>query len=262
MEPNHRDLIYRHFSTVALRYNDLRTTDPEPVEFMASRLATHESVAAADVGCGTGRYGVELLRLLGDRLHVHFIDSNPGMLEQVRLQLDGLAAARFSVSLFPAERLPFAGGSLDCILTFNAVHHFRLAEFFREAAASLRPGGLLFIYTRFRSHNERGIWGRHFPMFTEKERRLYEEEDLIRAVGSTPTLAVRDITYFRFRRAASLDYLLEQVRNNHYSTFCFYEREELAGAGQTFRANLEASFDDLNAIEWTEENVMFTAERL
>jgi hypothetical protein len=99
-------------------------------------------------------------------------------------------------------------------------------------------------------------------MFTEKEWRLYEEEDLIQAVGSTPALALRDIAYFRFRRAAGVDYLLEQVRNNHYSTFCFYEREELEGAAQTFRANLEASFDDLNAMEWTEENVMFTAERL
>jgi hypothetical protein len=61
---------------------------------------------------------------------------------------------------------------------------------------------------------------------------------------------------------AGLDYLVEQARNNHYSTFCFYEREELAEAAQTFRANLEASFDDLNAIEWTEENMMFTVERL
>jgi len=261
MDPDHHDLIYRHFSTVAPRYNDLRTTDPEPVELMASRLATHELVAAADVGCGTGRYGVELLRLLGDRVHVHFIDSNPGMLEQLRLHLEGLPAAMFSVSLSPAERLPLADRSLDCMLTFNAVHHFRLADFSREAAWSLRPGGLLFIYTRLRSQNERGVWGRYFPGFTDKERRLYEEQDLIQAISSTPALEVRDVTYFPFRRAASLEYLLERARNNHYSTFCFYEPQELERAAQEFRANLEASFGDLNAIEWTDENVMFTVER-
>lgn len=111
------------------------------------------------------------------------------------------------------------------------------------------------------SQNQRSVWGRYFPGFADKERRLYDERDLIHAISSTPALEVRDLTYFRFRRTASLEYLLERVRNNHYSTFCLYGPQELERAAQDFRANLEASFGDLNSIEWVDENVMFTVER-
>ncbi|MCL5943007.1 MAG: class I SAM-dependent methyltransferase [Actinobacteria bacterium] len=256
------DLIYHHFSTVAARYNDLRTTDPEPVDLMARRLVGLPAVTAADVGCGTGRYAVELMRRLGDRLFVHFIDCNEDMLEQVRLSLSGLGVTRFGTSQSRAELLPLPNGSLDYMLTFNAVHHFDLVPFLHEAARTLRPGGLLFIYTRFRSHNERGIWGRYFPRFTEKETRLHEEEDLVRAISSAPGLEVRDVTHFGFCRAASLGYLLERVRNNHYSTFCFYEPAELARAAEGFEVNLRADYHDPETIEWVDENVMFTVERL
>jgi SAM-dependent methyltransferase len=237
-------------------------TDPEPVDLMVRALAGLTAVTAADVGCGTGRYMVELMRRLGGRLFVYFVDCNKDMLEQLRLDPSLLGITGFDILHSQAERLPLPDGSLDCILTFNAIHHFNLVRFFGEAGRTLRPGGLLFIYTRFRDQNERGIWGRYFPDFAEKETRLYDEEPITRTIGSAQGLAVRDLTHFSFQRAATLDCLIHRVRNKHYSTFCLYEPDELERAIEGFEANLKEKFGASDTLEWVDENVMITVERV
>lgn len=120
----------------------------------------------------------------------------------------------------------------------------------------------MFIYTRFRNQNERGIWGQYFPDFAEKEKRLYDEEQMTRAIGCAEHLVVRDLTHFSFRRAATLDHLTHRARNKHYSTFCFYEPDELERAIEEFEANLKAKFGAFEILEWADENVMITVERV
>jgi len=254
--------VSHHFSTVAVKYNELRTTDPEPVDLMVSFLAGLSMVTAADVGCGTGRYTVELMSRLDEKLFVHFIDCSKDMLEQLRVDLDLLDIPGFDILHSRAERLPLPDGSLDCMLTFNAIHHFDLSRFCREAGRTLRPGGLLFIYTRFREQNERGIWGQYFPDFAEKEKRLYDEKQITRTIGSAEGLVVRDLTHFSFRRAVTLDCLIHRARNKHYSTFCFYEPDELERAIEGFEANLKERLGAFDTLEWVDENVMITVERV
>jgi len=262
VERSVRSPFSKHFSRVAASYNELRVTDPEPVDLMARSLTGLPPVTAADVGCGTGRYAIELMRRLGDTAFVYFIDRSRHMLEQLRADLALLDVPRFEILHSQAERLPLPEDSLDCMLTFNAVHHFDLTSFFREAGRTLRPGGLLFIYTRFRDQNERGIWGRHFPDFAEKEKRLYDEDHLMRTIGRADGLTVRDLTRFSFQRSATLDCLIHRVRNKHYSTFCFYEPDELERAIGGFEANLKKRFGALDTLEWVDENVMITAEKV
>jgi len=253
--------ISRHFSTVSARYNELRMTDPEPVDLMLSALAGLSAMTAADVGCGTGRYMIELMRQLGERLFVHFVDCNKDMLKQLRLDPSLVGIAGFDILHSQAERLPLPDRSLDCMLTFNAIHHFNLVRFFGEAGRTLRPGGLLFIYTRFRDQNERGIWGQYFPGFAEKEKRLYDEEQLTRTIGSARGLVVRDLTHLSFQRAATLHCLIQRVRHKHYSTFSLYEPDELERAIEGFQANLKEKFGAFEILEWVDENVMITVER-
>ena len=251
-----------HFSRVAASYNELRLTDPEPVDLMVRALAGLSAVTAADVGCGTGRYTIELMRRLGDNAFVYFIDCSARMLGQLRADLDVFDLAGFEILHSKAEKLPLPEDSLDCLLTFNAVHHFDLTRFFREAGRTLRPGGLLFIYTRFRDQNQRGIWGQHFPDFAEKEKRLYDEDHLMRTIGCADGLIVRDLTCFSFQRSATLESLIHRVRNRHYSTFCFYEPDELERAIGGFEVNLKKRFGGLDTLEWVDENVMITAEKV
>lgn len=120
----------------------------------------------------------------------------------------------------------------------------------------------MFIYTRFRDQNERGIWGQQFPDFAEKEKRLYDEDHLMRTIGRADGLIVRDLTCFSFQRSATLDCLMHRVRNKHYSTFCFYEPDELERAIGGFEANLKKKFGALDTLEWVDENVMITAEKV
>ena len=148
------------------------------------------------------------------------------------------------------------------MLTFNAIHHFDVTRFFREVGRTLRSGGLLFIYTRFRDQNERSIWGQYFPGFAKKETRLYGEEELTRIIGRAQGLAVGDLTYFSFQRTATLDCLIQRVKGKHYSTFCLYEPEELERAIEGFEASLKEKFGACEVLEWVDENVMITVERV
>ena len=46
----------QHFSNVAKKYRNLRTTDSEPISLIVDKLKNLDHVEAVDVGCGAGRY--------------------------------------------------------------------------------------------------------------------------------------------------------------------------------------------------------------
>ena len=47
---------HHHFSRIAYKYRNLRTTDLEPVLFIKKELQNLTKIVAVDVGCGGGRY--------------------------------------------------------------------------------------------------------------------------------------------------------------------------------------------------------------
>ena len=71
---------HHHFSGIAPKYRDLRTTDPEPIAYIAEELKNLASIKAVDIGCGTGRYDLLLYQYLGDKLHLACVDANGNML--------------------------------------------------------------------------------------------------------------------------------------------------------------------------------------
>ncbi len=252
----------RHFSAIAHKYEFLKTADIEPMLLIKEKLDHMETIRAADVGCGTGRYDIALANELGDRLHLVCIDNNENMLRELRKNLVQNNVTNFETLLASATDLPLEDGSLDAVVTFNAVHHFDIRAFLGEAARVLRPGGLLFIYTRLREQNARNIWGRFFPGFLEKETRLYELDELRRAFEATPALRLEAVKEFRYSRLSRLDDLLEQARNHHYSTFHFYDEREFKEALEGFKRNILERFDDPDHIEWEAENTMLIARRV
>ncbi len=260
-EPIDSDFLTGHFSTIASKYNRLRITDAAPVELIARYLQDLNSVTAADVGCGTGRYMIELGERLRKRLFAYFVDSCEEMLECVRLDPNLSKIKDFRVVRARAEQLPFADDSLDCVLTFNAVHHFSVGKFFCEAARVLRPAGLLFVYTRLREQNEQSLWGRYFPLFAQKETRLLSEQELRDALAGAHILRTRKFIHFRFCRDATLDCLRQRIRSRHYSTFCSYEPDELECAIVDFEANLRRQFGSCELVRWVDENTMVVAEK-
>ncbi len=79
--------VHRHFSRIANQYRDLRTTDIEPLLYLKKNLNGSKKIEAADVGCGDGRYSLELFKCLGNRLNLSCIDANPEMLKHLHTNL-------------------------------------------------------------------------------------------------------------------------------------------------------------------------------
>jgi len=261
MESAINTAMRKHFSQVARKYQQLRTTDLAPVRFIAATLRSMPSVLAADVGCGTGRYDRLLFEYLGDGLSLHCIDNSEYMLKELDRHLRGGYAGRFTTSVGHADSLPLADRSVDAVFTFNAVHHFPLSAFLEEACRVMKPGASLIIYTRFRSQNARNIWGQYFPRFSEKEDRLYEAEEMAGAVANVSGLALESIVPFRYRRRAGLDRLVEQARGRHYSTFSLYGAEEFEEALWRFERDVRRRFKDPHAINWYDENSMVVVRK-
>jgi len=253
---------HNHFQRIAPLYRNLRVTDSEPIAYIARQLKSLPLIKAADIGCGTGRYTQLLLQHLGDKVSfIHCIDQSMGMLEQLKLDFakHGFQAAGTISS--SAMHLPIRTESLNCMFTFNAIHHFAMLEFLRETARILQDGGYLFAYTRLRSQNSRNIWGRFFHLFTSKETRLYEEDELKDAITKIPSLRLRKMQVFKFKRKGDLENLIKQAKNKHYSTLDLYSRSEFKTALKQFHGNLLDYFDNPHDIQWVDENVLLVLQK-
>jgi len=253
--------MHHHFSKVAHKYEDLRTTDLEPILFIKGKLQNLARIEAADVGCGAGRYDLKLFQYLGDRLRLTCIDSNKEMLGELTRNLREHNIKKFKTIKAPAEYLPLADDSLACVFTFNAIHHFRFLDFLKESCRVLRNDGHMFIYTRLRSQNKRNIWGRYFPKFNEKENRLYELNELKNILSNIPALKLESVEHFRYKRVAELEWFVAQARNHHYSTFFLYNEKEFEEALKEFQQNINHHFKNNNGIIWHDENLMLVVRK-
>lgn len=250
--------MYDHFSHVASSYRQIRQTDTEPILFISEILKNFPHVHAADVGCGAGRYDLLLFQHVKN-LHLTCIDLNESMLQQVAAYLTHHHVSQFETLRANGNEIPLGKRSMDCVLTFNAVHHFDLVGFLENAVRVSKPGGKIFIYTRLRSQNARNVWGRHFPSFTEKETRLYEKDELEAAIRAVEGVRLERVKPFHYQRKATIAQLVERVRARHYSTFSLYAAEELNNALEVFQAKLKRSFHE--TVEWVDENTLLVLDR-
>ena len=253
-----RDDMHRHFTEISPVYRSVRTTDREPVEWIARQLNGLARPKGADIGCGAGRYVLSMFEMIPN-LSLTCVDTTPAMLEQV----DGLLRANgidgFETRQSTAECLELEPGGFDFVSSFNAVHHFDFPKFLRRSRDGLAKDGRLFVYTRLPEHNARSIWGRYFPGFAEKETRLLALGDLHGAIEDTPGLRFAAAECLKYRRRVPLERLVEQARNRHYSTLALYEPDAFENALAAFRTAVERRFADV--VEWYDENILVQAVR-
>jgi len=178
-----RELIHtepksnNHFSIIASNYKELSTTDADLIKYIKNHLDKESELDIADIGCGDGRYSLEILKSFKN-CYLHSIDYNENMIKYLKRYLTENKFRNFCARPGDASKLPLENNSMDSIMTFNAIHHFDLEKFFSEVHGSLKDDGHLFIYTRLRNQNYRSIWGEHFPLFADMENRLYELNEL------------------------------------------------------------------------------------
>lgn len=254
--------ISNHFSKLAPKYRELRTTDVEPIYFINNYLKDLSNIIAADIGCGSGRYDVEFFGILGEKLRqLICIDNNEKMLNELTKNMKENDIDRFTTINASATDLPLDDDSMDVLFAFNAIHHFELSIFLEEASRVLRENGLLFIYTRLMSQNRRTIWGKFFPSFNEKESRLYELEALKGGFEKASNLVLETVEYFKYKRVDNLERLVTQASHHHYSTFYFYGKDEFGEALKEFKKTIADNFEDTDMIVWYAENTMLVGRQ-
>ncbi len=253
--------IHLHFSRIAHKYRYLRKTDLEPILFIKKKLQKYLKIVAADVGCGAGRYDLKLFRYLDKKLFLYCVDANKEMLKHLTDFLIKHKVLKFKTIKASARKISIKANLLDCIFTFNAIHHFKTPRFLKESSRILRAGGYLFIYTRLRSQNRRNVWGKYFSFFHEKETRLYELNQLKSLLKKIPALRIESVEYFKYSRLTSLHWLIQQAQNHHYSTFYLYTKKEFEQSLETFKQNIQRKFKDLNKINWFDENILLVVRK-
>ena len=67
-------LMSDHFSQIASIYSQVRTIDYELINYIAKKLAFKQTIVAADIGCGDGRYSIKLIEKLRNRLSLTCVD--------------------------------------------------------------------------------------------------------------------------------------------------------------------------------------------
>jgi len=244
-----------HFSKISSKYKDLRTTDFDHIQYIENRLSKKSGVNMADIGCGDGRYSLELLKRLEDDCYLHCIDYNESMLEHLKGYLIDDEILNFCAIPGSANKLPLENDSMDCIVTFNAIHHFDIQKFLVEISECLKNDGNAFIYTRLRDQNSRNIWGRYFPLFTDVENRLYEFDEIQYAVKKAD-MKIVNTRIFGHERTSSLSNLVKKAKGNHYSTFALYDKDEFERSLEAFEQNIKNNFEDLENIQWQDENIL------
>lgn len=251
----------RHFARVASVYDRFRNTDPDVVESIITHLPQNRRpLDVADVGCGTGRYSDLLAARLNGYLRLLCCDYSGAMLSQCHDRMgEDYPTKPFRFCRLRADHMPFRNGSLDGVVTFNAIHHFQLDQFISESARILRPGGLLAIYTRTPEQNMRTVWGQHFPGFAARETRLCPRVRLQDAITRLAALHLEDVREITHRRTESRESLLERARNFHYSTFALYPPDEFAQAIDVFAERLKSLGN--GTIEHSAENTLILARR-
>lgn len=189
------------------------------------------------------------------------MDWNQNMLNNLQSYLFENEIIEFNPIQAYADNLPIENNSLNCVFTFNAVHHFKINGFLNEAIRVVKDEGYLFIYTRLRSQNMRSVWGKHFPLFNEKEDLLYELMELKEILGNFSNIKLVATKVFKFQREDFLDNLLDLVKNFHYSTFYLYSEVEFEQCLEGFIKNIYSNYSKVNNVKWFDENILLVIQK-
>ena len=252
-------LMSDHFSQVASIYSQIRTIDLDPINYIAKKLASMSNIVAADIGCGDGRYSIKLIEKLRNRLSLTCVDNNYEMLQEISKISSNFQNLQTKQAF--AEKIPFDDNSLDCIFSFNAIHHFKINEFAKECNRVLKNNGLLFIYTRLKEQNESNIWGKFFPDFSKKENRLFDNHSLTERISSQTSLNLKSTESFQHARSSDIRTLVSKAENKHYSTFSLYTVSEFEKSLGKFIQNIHQNFSNPENIQWVDGNTMFVFQK-
>jgi len=148
------------YNEIGTGYDSTRRADPEILNRLANLIALQQDGVYLDVGCGTGNYTAELLKLGGTW---KAFDQSELMIKQAKQKSTEIEWAVLDVA-----KTPYASASFDAVICSLAIHHFQnLDDAFKEISRILVASGRFVIFTST-PEQMKSYWLNHyFPVMLE-----------------------------------------------------------------------------------------------
>jgi predicted methyltransferase len=118
-------------------------------ELIVAAAGITSGQVVADIGAGTGYFGVHLSHAVGASGKVLALDVNPNLVEHMRRRFHDAGLNNVEARVLRHDASEFEPGSLDCVLIVDLWHHLHdRVVYGRTLCAALRPQGRLLVIDR------------------------------------------------------------------------------------------------------------------
>jgi len=220
------------FNQMAPIYDMYRGVDAQVLEYLSRRVKARTSgrgQALLDIGCGTGRYSIQLAEAYG--LQLTGVDVSEKMLNQ--------ASEKHPSGVWllkPIEEAGFGDGSFDFILMSYVIHHLKdYPKTLSDCHRYLRSGGALFIVTDSHEQFHDSYFHQLVPRILEIDLNRFPEIDTLCDTLTSMGFKV-DVTELSERRTISssrdVEDIVEKTRRRYVSTLTYLTDDELETGAQ------------------------------
>jgi len=149
------------YNEIGTGYDATRRADPDILNRLANLIALQKDGLYLDVGCGTGNYTAELLKLGGAW---KAFDQSELMIEQAKQK-----NAEIEWDVLDVAKTSYASASFHAVICSLAIHHFQnLPDAFKEVSRVMVASGRFVIFTST-PEQMKSYWLNHyFPIMLER----------------------------------------------------------------------------------------------
>jgi ubiquinone/menaquinone biosynthesis C-methylase UbiE len=220
------------FNQMAPLYDMYRGVDTQVLEYLSRQMkarASGRDQALLDIGCGTGRYSIQLAENYD--LQLTGVDVSEKMLNQAREKHPSGVWL-----LKPIEEAVFSDEPFDFILMSYVIHHLKdYPKTLSDCHRYLRPGGALFIVTDSHEQFHDSYFHQLVPSILEIDLNRFPEIDTLCDTLTRMGFKV-NLTELSKRRTVSsrrdVEDIVEKTRRRYVSTLTYLTDDELETGAQ------------------------------
>lgn len=229
------------YSEIAEYYDDAR---PEPADIWIEAIGTMGAIApeslVLDLGCGTGRFTVRILKRYSGC--TFGLDQSLEMLKRAAEKDAGRSVHWIAGD---AHTLPLRSDTFDCVYMAMVIHHVREeAVALEEIRRLLKPGGRCVILTSSHSAIRSHVL-RYFPGVVATDvNRFPSIPSLKRSLEKAGFRNVRSRLVRHQEAEMPVEKYLQMVRRKYISTFELMDEEKFRKGLGIFEARLKRLYGD------------------
>jgi ubiquinone/menaquinone biosynthesis C-methylase UbiE len=225
------------YSNIAKYYDKVRT---EPGALL-SRIVKYGGIKpksiVLDIGCGTGRFPIDLLTLT--RCSLFGLEPSLEMLREALLKDSSRSIVWVRGD---GQRLPFPNEIFDCVYMTFVLHHMERKDLaLQEIYRVLKRGGRCVVMTISHSQIKRHVLN-DFPGVTAIDlKRIPSVPSIKKSMSSRSFKNIHYHVFHRFESTPTHKYL-ERVRNKYASTLTLFSDEEFQRRFKVFQQRVQTKY--------------------